>query len=169
MNKIGKNFLYISIAIIVIISVLLVLSLSLIKSPVNSTPEKTFYSYIDRLNDGDFDGHVNLSLIHFLDPANLSLRVNHLKEHYEEFSYYHYTVWDLEIFESKDNLNISLRTELESVVNGLEDEYEIVIDDYCLLRYEVHNNIDGNVVILHRGLICLEVNSLWYMPDAYYF
>ena len=120
------------------------------------------YSYFDRLNDRDYYGYANLSLAYFLDPANLSLFVNNTKEYFEKWSYYHYSIENLEVLKL-DDFNTSERTELESHINELADEYEVIIDDYALLLFTDVANLNGLLVQWDWLLISLKVNSLWYI------
>jgi len=114
------------------------------------------------LNDRDYYGYANLSLAYFLDPANLSLFVNNTKEYFEKWSYYHYSIENLEVLKL-DDFNTSERTELESHINELADEYEVIIDDYALLLFTDVANLNGLLVQWDWLLISLKVNSLWYI------
>ncbi len=168
-KKKSKKKIMAVIGVIAIIVIAAVLSYFLFsnKNNVQETPESTLDEYVERVNDKDGEGSLELLILGLIEDKSLEDRKETYKSYIDggNLSYYDYEIKNKTYEEDMSSQN---KTILDSIKDELKNDYDIDVEDCCILEVEFTEESDGEDYISMDELLFMKVDGKWYLREGYY-
>ena len=143
------------------------MALDLIFDSHPNTPEEVFKQYYDKINNGDLDGALNLTLMKFATEENRTQQANNLHTWISQAEYQNVVTFH------KDNMTENMTKEAERYIETYIDNYShfyitnVSVEDYCI----VHSTViietpEGETITKTRDTIFVLIDSNWYLANS---
>ena len=152
-----KIFIILVVAAIVIVSGIYIVY----NEPVNKTPEDTYITFHQKVNDGDGVGATELTIWKFSSQDDYDETV----EFYDDMGlFYQIETHEMTVIHSHE-MDQDYELVMQNTTQNYENDFNITIEDYCYINMSrTVNYYSGETEYLGFSNVgCLQVDGRWYL------